>query len=383
MNNQILIYSHELHHIGTIFTIFPAVFQNCTLDIERAKFHSSSVLFLSFNLIKQPSPALFKYFEIYNHRKSNGLPTKIIIDYSLEGICSTIECEILFKEHNIKFEDVLFVNNTLVANQFPDYDFKQHITFDHHSLDAYSKCIFTAKNRVDSTLVKDRPNALNLLIGKLKTKYSRFLTSYYFYKCDLLDNSVLGIHASPEDILNMMKLHPEYDDINFYNKIITCLGPADSVSIIQETNEGLTATAGGWPFDPAIFKNSSISYVCETYDIDKGNFPYLLTEKTYRAIINKHPFVIQSSPGQLNSVKSLGYETFSSIIDETYNEYTALDYSHVEKTVLAAKDFVHKLPNNLDKVQEIVDYNYKHWLTSSKTEYDKTLVYLNNFINNI
>jgi hypothetical protein len=232
-------------------------------------------------------------------------------------------------------------------------------------------------------LVKDRPNGLNLLIGKLKVKHARFFTAYYFYKHELLDTSVLGINAVPKDILDNMKKFPKYDDINFYNKIITCLGPADTVSIIEETSEGRTAAAGGWPFDPEIFKNSSITYACETYDVDRPIFNLLVTEKTYRAVVNKHPFIVQSNSGQLNTIKSLGFETFSSIIDESYNEYELLDYSHVEKTVLAAKDFLAKIPNNVDKVQEIVDYNYKHWLTRAKDEYDRTHSYLNNFINNI
>ena len=178
-----------------------------------------------------------------------------------------------------------------------------------------------------------------------------------------------------------MKLHPKYYDMEFYNKIVPLLGPADSVSKLHDTDEGCTAEDGGWPFDPEIFKNSSISYVCETYDIDKGNYPHLVTEKFYRSIINKHPFVVQASPGQLNTVKSLGFETFSSIIDESYNEYYALDYSHVEKTVLAAKYFLLKLPSNVDKIQEIVDYNYNHWLTRTKAEYDRTTDFFIRFIN--
>jgi hypothetical protein len=89
---------------------------------------------------------------------------------------------------------------------------------------------------------------------------------------------------------------------------------------------------------------------------------------------------VQASPGQLNTVKSLGFETFSSIIDESYNEYQSLDYAHVEKTVLAAKDFLSKLPSNADKIQEIVDYNYNHWLTRSKNEYDRTTESFINFI---
>lgn len=367
---------------GTIYNIFFNIFGSYTDSIEDAKSYSGiSVLTLREDLLLTLNPSIFNYHEIYMYRKSKGLSTKIIIDWSLEGGCNNSMIRTLFKENELNLDkDILFVHHNCSKRTGVSFDIGQNLTIEYHALDAYKRCILTSSNLTDATLVKDRKNGLNLLIGKLKTKHSRFLAAYYFYKYGLLDSAVLGLHVLPEDILARMKLYPKYDDIDFYNKIIPLLGPADSVSKLHDTNEGCTAEDGGWPFDSAIFKNSSISYVCETYDIDKGNHPYLVTEKFYRSIINKHPFVVQAAPGQLNTVKSLGFETFSSIIDESYNDYEILDYSHVEKTVLAAKYFLSKLPSNSDRIQEIVDYNYNHWLTNAKIEYDNTYDFLMNFI---
>lgn len=389
--NNVLIFVPDTNFLsGTVFKLFPNIFSRSTDSIENASSHTGIlVLPIRFDMMFMGnSEALPYYIEIYSYRKSMGLPTKIILDWSLEGYCyynemNAIETRSVIEGYGIDLtKDVLFVHND-VLNRLPiPSPIGQNIAVDYHAVEAYYKCILTSANKVDDTPVKDRKNGLNLLIGKLKTKHSRFLTAYYFYKYNLLDGAVLGLHALPEDILERMKLHPKYDDMNFYNKIVPLLGPADSVSKLQITDEGWTAEDGGWPFDPEIFKNSSISYVCETYDIDKGNFSYLVTEKFYRSIINKHPFVVQASPGQLHSVKSLGFETFSSIIDESYNEYQALDYAHVEKTVLAAKDFLSKLPSNTDKIQEIVDYNYNHWLTRMKAEYYRTIESFINFVQN-
>ena len=356
-----------------------------TDNIEIAKsFNGVSVLTLREDLVLTQNPLMIHYYDIYMYRKSIGLSTKIIIDYSLEGGCQNSMIWTLFKEGEINLDkDILFIHNDSINRSgLPSY-IGQNLVIDYHSLEAYDKCIRTTTNKLDSTLVKDRHNGLNLLIGKLKTKHSRFLAAYYFYKYDLLDSAVLGLHVRPIDLLHRMQLYPEYDDINFYNKILPLLGSADLVTMVHDTSEGCTAEKGGWPFDPVIFKNSSISYVCETYDIDKGFFSYLVTEKFYRAIINKHPFVVQACAGQLHTVKSLGFETFSSIIDESYNDYTVYDYSHVEKTVLAAKDFLSKLPNNTEKVQEIVDYNYNHWLRRAKSEYDNTTEFFIRFINSV
>lgn len=393
MTKNAVIYSTDSYGfcMGTCYQIFSNIFDMRTTNLEHAKLHSNcTILIFRYELLlhrlQTPHSSQWSdYMDIFKYRKSKGLPVKLIIDCSLEGVALAYEVErlkalILFKEHGITLSDILFINND-VLNRRPISDIGKYITIDYHSLDAYNRCVISAKNPTDNTLIADRPNVLNLLIGKLKTRPTRFLAAYYFYKHGLLDNAVLGIHALPEDILSRMQQHPKYYDMGFYNKILTCLGSADSVCIRHETNEGWTASDGGWPFDPSIFKNSAISYVCETYDIDKANFPFLVTEKTYRPIINKQPFVMQGSPGQLNTIKSLGFETFSSIIDESYNEYELLDYSHVEKTVLAAKDFLTKLPNNIDKVQEIVNFNYNHWLTCAKNEYDKTSLYLLNFIN--
>ena len=390
--NNILTYSFEGDKDGTIVPMFPQLFNKFVSNTEAARLHPDTLVIpLRLDILMHAkADVAYECLTLYKHRKLNNLHTKIILDYSLEGLCyqvdinNIIELLSIFRDYNIDVvTDVLFIHNDFYNRIHTPYTIGQNITVDHHSIEAYSRCILTNKNLIDHTLVKDRPNGLNLLIGKLKVKHARFFTAYYFYKHDLLDTSVLGINAVPKDILDNMKKFPKYDDINFYNKIITCLGPADTVSIIEETSEGWTAAAGGWPFDPAIFKNSSITYACETYDVDRPIFNLLVTEKTYRAVVNKHPFIVQSNSGQLNTIKSLGFETFSSIIDESYNEYELLDYSHVEKTVLAAKDFLAKLPNNVDKVQEIVDYNYKHWLARAKDEYDRTHVYLSNFINNI
>lgn len=382
MNNFIVYNPSSLD--GTVYNIFFNIFGRYTDIVEDVKLFSGiSVLTLREDLLLTKNPLMFNYYEIYMYRKSKGLPTKIIIDWSLEGQCHNSSLSTLFKENELNIDkDILFVHNDSSNRIWVPFNIGQQLTIDYHALDAYKRCIITSSNLTDTTLIKDRKNGLNLLIGKLKTKHARFLAAYYFYKHDLLDNTILGLHVLPEDILARMKQYPKYDDIDFYNKIIPLIGPADSVSKIHDTDEGCTAEDGGWPFDPNIFKNSSISYVCETYDIDKGIFPYLVTEKFYRSIINKHPFVVQAGSGQLNTVKSLGFETFSSIIDESYNDYDVLDYSHVEKTVLAAKDFLSKLPNNIEKVQEIVDYNYNRWLSRSKDEYDKTTDFFIRFINN-
>lgn len=315
---------------------------------------------------------LFSYYEVIGSvlrtRLDNNLPTKVIIDTSWE----TFDINSFNDMHEripeltrVSASDILLIHNVSdVLSGVPIPNVYQTYALDFYLLDTYSKCIMYG-HPFDSTKVDERKNGLNLLIGKLKTKFSRFLASYYFYKHDLLSDAVLGINAYPEDIQGMMDKHPEYNDVDYYNTIVKYLGPADHTQII-DSNEGISSNAG-WPFDPNIFKNSSVSYACETFDVDRSSYPYLMTEKTYRSIVNSHPFIIQAGSGQLDLIKSFGYRTFDEFIDESYNTYENRDYSHVERTVLVAKELVAKIPDNVDKVQEIVDYNFNHFCSLGKT----------------
>lgn len=58
-------------------------------------------------------------------------------------------------------------------------------------------------------------------------------------------------------------------------------------------------------------------------------------------------------------IRSLGYLTFSDIIDESYNTYDSNhDFGYIEKTVVAAKELLTAIPKNVEKLQEIVNFNF-------------------------
>lgn len=344
-------------HISSIFFLPPELL---TVDIDLAK-NSTNIITVYIDVVAGTDT----YSEILKTRIKNKLPTNIILDFSRESFGSY-----MYDVFSNAIPEINLISNKLIIHNICDLrcytpipENYKTLAIDYYMLETYYNCILK-DHPYNIEPVASRNNGLNLLIGKLKTKFGRFLTSYYFYKHDLLETAVLGLNAYSEDIENMMKVHPEYLDYNYFNKIKNYLGPADHTDIV-ETDEGITSGTG-WPFDHNIFKNSSVSYICETYDIDKGRYPYLMTEKFYRSIVNRHPFVIQSSPGQLDLVKTVGFKTFSDIIVEDYNTYDTFNFEHVEKTVLAGKDLVQKIPSNIALVQEIVDFNFNHFEKLSK-----------------
>lgn len=105
-------------------------------------------------------------------------------------------------------------------------------------------------------------------------------------------------------------------------------------------------------------------YGIENIYIDNLDYHYnfhFLTEKTYRAIALKHPFILASLPFSLAAIRDLGYKTFSPFVDESYDTITN-DRERLEK-ILSIIKVMNDFSNSqwIDfyyNVQEIVEYNY-------------------------
>jgi hypothetical protein len=94
-----------------------------------------------------------------------------------------------------------------------------------------------------------------------------------------------------------------------------------------------------------------------------------LTEKIFKPIVIKRPFILIGAPGNLEYLKSYGFKTFGQWIDESYDSELNQDI-RIQKII----NEVEKLCNlsweqNLkifNEMQEILDYNHNHFFTNFK-----------------
>lgn len=111
------------------------------------------------------------------------------------------------------------------------------------------------------------------------------------------------------------------------------------------------------------YQNSDINLVVESHllsRIGKGDWS-LITEKTYKAIFHKKPFLLLSYPNTLKILTDCGYKTFDGIIDESYDKIEDV-YERIRK-IVDEIERLNSLPADkfqelLDKCQHIVEYNY-------------------------
>lgn len=135
----------------------------------------------------------------------------------------------------------------------------------------------------------------------------------------------------------------------------------------------------GYPYDPSLYQNTDISIIAETNDVYQDKIPtmnqFFITEKTARPMYNKHPFVILSTRNFLSNLKYLGYETFNTVIDESY-DHIEDPYQRLDKALAAAESLSKQAQSSA--VRKICNYNFDHLHTVFAQEKHKLIQLLLN-----
>jgi hypothetical protein len=121
-------------------------------------------------------------------------------------------------------------------------------------------------------------------------------------------------------------------------------------------------------FQPKFLQHALIYLVTET--VAEYPYPYL-SEKTFKGFLVKRPMIIWGAPNSIKRVKELGFKTWDSYWDESYDSITSI--SDRLKAICNIIEYMSKLNvNQLQDIcinmQDVLEYNY-HW-------------YVNEFANN-
>jgi len=108
-----------------------------------------------------------------------------------------------------------------------------------------------------------------------------------------------------------------------------------------------------------------IQIVAETlFDTKKVH----LTEKVFKPIVMRQPFILFAGPGSLEYLKSYGFKTFESLWDESYDyiENAESRYKQIIKLIFEINQLPKEQFNSLMiKAKEIVEYNHNHFFSDN------------------
>lgn len=139
--------------------------------------------------------------------------------------------------------------------------------------------------------------------------------------------------------------------------------------------------------DLEYYTNSYFSVVTETLFFSQISDPLnhakeynksiTFTEKTWKPIAVRHPFIMVGPSGMLKALKEKGYRTFSPYIDESYDDEDN-DLKRLEMIV----DEIKKLNNQTDtqwlnwqkNIKEIVDHNHALFFNTTDFKITKNII---------
>jgi len=118
------------------------------------------------------------------------------------------------------------------------------------------------------------------------------------------------------------------------------------------------------------YNNFFVEVVCETFFSGETFFP---TEKTWRPIILKTPFIVQGPTGYLKNLRKLGFKTFSEFWDEGYDEDPPnWSYKEIIKVI---EDLSSKSNDEIQRMyiamQDILEHNYNTLLNLTREDFEK------------
>ena len=107
------------------------------------------------------------------------------------------------------------------------------------------------------------------------------------------------------------------------------------------------------------YQKSCFEVVCETYGELTNDDSFYVTEKICKPILMKHPFVVVGNKNYLENLRSIGFQTFDGLIDESYDRM-----SEHQQRAKAIADLLSKLNMTnakkfYDQSREICEHNQK------------------------
>jgi len=199
------------------------------------------------------------------------------------------------------------------------------------------------------------------LFGLIYGRYSseRFMLAHYA-STELKDYSYVIFHPRLEYVQSELGFFS-----NFFQEELTWLAQwQNSNGTLISSIPGDISGASGMHQQnhdyKTIYPNFKIEIVVET---DPNN-KYWLTEKTWKCLYTKKPFLLLAEAGTLELLHSIGFRTFDGIFDESYDKETSL-YRRIEliqKEMLRLSNMSEDEQTELfEKLEPIIEYNQNNY----------------------
>ena len=267
------------------------------------------------------------------------------------------------------------------------------ISHEINSLTTSELCMPIFENNYQLLQTDPDPKPININVDKIRKSYiclngsqrtHRVLFLSYLKEYRLLGGGILSWHFSPLVTINDNVTNDNKNSNTLKDTLLPLVTTTpftrvnDSFHIDDEGKEIFNRHGQffytSWK-DSAITGNSNQNRWCipaiqeallyvSVETVLQYPYPYL-TEKTFRAILHKRPFVILGAPGSVDQIKRLGFQTFDNFWSEKYdliqdpNDRIRAVVKIIKEINSLSSDQLKDLMYN---VKDVVEFNYKFYV---------------------
>lgn len=222
-----------------------------------------------------------------------------------------VRLDLLCQQHNLPRDCYCFVSGNTEANKIENF-----VYFPDHELFYWrSSVIWNEIPQIGCEPHSFRRNREFTCLSRVHKWWRATITSY-LHKESILGNSYwsygnVDIGDQYQD--NPIQLH-RFPGLDNYMTDFLAQGPYRC----DELNE--TEHNSHWMFVPEHFSDSYCHLVLETFFDADGSNGCFISEKVFKPIRHGQPFVVFGTPYTLKTLRELGYRTYDSVIDNSYDD---------------------------------------------------------------
>jgi hypothetical protein len=128
--------------------------------------------------------------------------------------------------------------------------------------------------------------------------------------------------------------------------------------------------------DPDIFWNSNLSVISEGHVYPPANDSKFLTEKTWRAVVNKHPILLADSTDRYVYLQGRGLKTIDKYLSVPNYAYFDNYDLRMDAVTVNVEYFLNHATEHQEEIEKDIDHNFLRFLKIVK-ENEVTLKWLN------
>jgi hypothetical protein len=187
-----------------------------------------------------------------------------------------------------------------------------------------------------------------------------------FYESNNLDSILWSFKNNPE---TLKQIHADFFSDYTDEDFDTVIRVTEKVLDYESTDDLFVHL--GFPYDPNLFADTAFSIVSETWIY---GIPHIFTEKTWKPIINRHPFIMIGAKENISILKKMGFKVFQKPAwfnkDQNLLDHIVLTTVNMKKRIETDKDYQKQLVDD-------VEYNYNKFIELAKKDVDQFLDSLN------